>query len=52
LIKKALKTEYNSVYALTEHICVKHKAEILDKSDNRYSFLSDVRDGVADILPF
>jgi IS605 OrfB family transposase len=49
---KALKTEYNSVHALTEHICVKRKAEVLDKSDNRYSFLSDVRDGVADILPF
>ncbi len=51
---KALKTEYNSVNALTEHIYVKYRndIEVLDKSDNRYSFPSNIRDGIADELPF
>jgi len=49
---KALKTEYNSVQALTELICARNNYEILDKSDNRYRFPSNIRDGVADILPF
>ena len=49
---KALKTEYNSVQALTELICERSKSPILVKRDNRYSFPSNVRDGIADTLPF
>ena len=51
---KSLKTEYSSVQALTELLCAKRSntADLLDKSENEDRFLSDIRDGVADALPF
>ena len=53
---KSLKTEFNSVHALTEHIYVQLQlgvqVQLTKNCDNRYRFPSSIRNDTTDILPF